>query len=213
MKVRLFLAACFITLARADSEGEMPQFIRIVETPASTELQTVVLSYEKGGTTLDLIGAVHIADRAYYQELNRRFERYEALLYEGIGGGKPAAPPVAPPEPAPPAEAEERAAKAPRKVELGGLHAAYQAGSDWLGLTYQMQEIDYTRENFVHADVTLEEFARLQEERGETLAGFMFKVGLQPQKKGKTRQPSSLKLLASIVRKDKNGVKREFIHS
>src|SRR5690606_20039968 len=120
--------------------------------------------------------------------------------YEGIGGGKPAAPAAEQPGPAPLAEPEAGVEEAPRKAELGGLHAAYQAGSDWLELSYQMQEIDYTRANFVHADVTLEEFARLQEERGETLAGFMFKVGLQPQKKSKTRQPSSLKLLASLVR-------------
>ena len=34
------------------------------------------------GTTVDLIGAVHIGDRAYYQQLNRRFRQYDALLYE-----------------------------------------------------------------------------------------------------------------------------------
>lgn len=216
MKKRLLLAACLFATLRAETEGEKPEFIRVRETPTATELQTAVVAYEKDGATLDLVGAVHIADRKYYQELNRRFERYDALLYEGIGGGKPAAAPLAEaPAPAPEevGEGEGEPAEAPRKVDLGGLHAAYQAGSDWLGLSYQMREIDYTRGNFVHADVTLEEFAELQAERGETLAGFMFKVGLQPQKKGPGRQPSSFRLLTSLVKGDKNGVKREFVHS
>lgn len=213
MKKRLLLAACLFATLRAETEGEKPEFIRVRETPTATELQTAVVAYEKDGATLDLVGAVHIADRKYYQELNRRFERYDALLYEGIGGGKPAAAAPLAEAPAPAPEEVGEPAEAPRKADLGGLHAAYQAGSDWLGLSYQMQEIDYTRGNFVHADVTLEEFAELQAERGETLAGFMFKVGLQPQKKGSGRQPSSFRLLTSLVKGDKNGVKREFVHS
>ena len=32
--------------------------------------------------TVDLIGAVHIGDVAYYAAAQRRFEQYDALLYE-----------------------------------------------------------------------------------------------------------------------------------
>ena len=32
--------------------------------------------------TVDLIGAVHIGDIAYYDELNKQFTQYDALLYE-----------------------------------------------------------------------------------------------------------------------------------
>src|SRR5207344_3093826 len=31
---------------------------------------------------VDLVGAVHIADHAYYAELNRRFRDYDKVLYE-----------------------------------------------------------------------------------------------------------------------------------
>jgi hypothetical protein len=34
------------------------------------------------GVTVDLIGAVHIGDVAYYKKLNRQFTQYDALLYE-----------------------------------------------------------------------------------------------------------------------------------
>ncbi len=215
MKTHLFLAACLFATVRAEPVPERPEFIRVVDTETATELQTAVAAYEKDGVTLDLVGAVHIADRKYYQGLNRRFERYDALLFEGIGGGKAAAAPAAElalPEGEVPPEDGQLPAEKP-KANLGGLHAAYQAGSDWLGLSYQMQEIDYTKNNFVHADVTLEEFAALQAERGETLTGFMFKTSLQKPAKGAGRQPSSFRLLTSLVSGNKNGVKREFVHS
>ncbi len=216
MKTRLFLATCFLATLRAEPVAEKPEFIRVVETATATELQTAVAAYEKDGVTLDLVGAVHIADRKYYQGLNRRFERYDALLFEGIGGDRPAAAPVAelalPEGEGLPEDEEGLPAERP-KANLSGLHAAYQAGSDWLGLSYQMQEVDYSKENFVHADVTLEEFAALQAERGETLAGFMFKTSLQKPTKVAGKQPSSFRLLTSLVSGNKNGVKREFVHS
>ena len=31
---------------------------------------------------VDLVGAVHIGDKSYYQDLNRRFRKYDAVLYE-----------------------------------------------------------------------------------------------------------------------------------
>ena len=43
---------------------------------------------------VDLIGAVHIGDIAYYQQLNERFKQYDALLYELVArkdGGRSAA--------------------------------------------------------------------------------------------------------------------------
>lgn len=203
MKFRsVLILSCLIACLRAE-EASPPEFIRVEETESATRLQTAVVRFTKGEAGVELIGAVHIADRKYYEALAKRFEGYEALLYEGIGGDRPAAPL---PEEVPPAQAPAA------KGKLDGLHAAYDSAAEWLGLSYQMKEIDYRKANFVHADLSAEEFAALQAERGESLLGFVLQAGLEKPDKP-VKEPSSLKLLASLVRGDKSGLKRELVHT
>jgi len=233
----LLLLTCFVSCVRAEPEAveiaaEAPEFIRVEETETATHLQTAVVRFTKGEASVELVGAVHIADKKYYEALNQRFEGYEALLFEGIGGDKPAAAPAAAAEveegpaeePAEPEVAEEApveeapveeipAARVPAKKEkLDGLHGAYESGAKWLGLAYQMKVIDYRKANFVHADLSMAEFTALQKERGETLLGFVIKSGLKKTDKP-VKEPSSLKLLVSLVRGDKDGLKRELVHT
>jgi hypothetical protein len=233
----LLLLTCFVSCVRAAPEAveiaaEAPEFIRVEETETATHLQTAVVRFTKGEASVELVGAVHIADKKYYEALNQRFESYEALLFEGIGGDKPAAAPAAAAEveeapaeePAEPEIAEEApaeeapveeipAAKVPAKKEkLDGLHGAYESGAKWLGLAYQMKVIDYRKANFVHADLSMAEFTALQKERGETLLGFVLKSGLKKTDKP-VKEPSSLKMLVSLVRGDKDGLKRELVHT
>jgi len=224
MKTRLFLlAACLFATVRAEPElpaaaevaAEAPEFIRVEETDKGTELQTAVVRFTKGKAAVDLVGAVHIADKKYYKALGKRFESYQALLYEGIGGGNPAPP--ASDEVAKSGDEEPGAdgaagVKPKKKGNLDGLHAAYESGAKWLELSYQMKEIDYTKANFVHADLTMAEFQKLQEKRGETLLGFVLKTGMQADT-SKVKQPSAIKLLTSLVTGNKNGLKRELVHS
>ncbi len=44
---------------------------------------------------------------------------------------------------------------------------------DALELDFQLDDIDYTKANFVHADLTAEAFQKMQEERGESIMGLM----------------------------------------
>jgi hypothetical protein len=229
----LLLFTCFVSCLRAAPEAvegaaEAPEFIRVEETETATRLQTAVVRFTKGEASVELVGAIHIADRKYYGALNQRFEGYEALLYEGIGGGQPAAAPApaageAPAEePIGPEAAEEAPVDEPSadgepkpaaaKGKLDGLHTAYESGAKWLGLAYQMKEIDYRKPNFVHADLSMAEFTALQAERGESLIGFVLKTGLKKTDKP-VKEPSTLKLLASLVRGDKGGLKRELVHT
>ena len=85
---------------------------------------------------------------------------------ENIAAGAPhaAKPPPAEPEPA-----------APRKKEqdLTGLRKFYDMVARSLNLTGQIATPSITHaKNFVHADLTLREFNRLQNERHESLLGF-----------------------------------------
>ena len=51
-------------------------------------LQTSIVRYApasgEGELVVDLIGVVHIGDKSYYDELNKRFEDYDVVLYEPV---------------------------------------------------------------------------------------------------------------------------------
>ena len=102
------------------------------------------------GITVDLIGAVHIGDKLYYQTLNKVFQEYDALLYELV------APPNARPK-------GGTNPSNPLAWLQNGMGSA-------LELDYQLTHIDYHQKNFVHADMTPEEFSKSMSDRGE---GFM----------------------------------------
>jgi len=108
------------------------------------------------GVVVDLIGAVHVADKAYFRHLNQQFKKYDALLYEL----------VAPEE---------------NNIPEGGnsqhpVGQMQQGMKSMLNLSYQLEEIDYTRRNFVHADMSPEEFSRVMGERNETWLSMMLKM-------------------------------------
>jgi|GEM_PF-3172578 len=91
-------------------------------------LETPVFSYRKGSREVTLVGTVHIADRAYYQDIQKRLTAYEAVLFEMVGGEDPAV----------------------RKSPPNSFASHARA----LGLFPQAVVMDYTRENFVPADVS-----------------------------------------------------------
>jgi hypothetical protein len=123
-------------------------------------LQTAVVRYVSpvaGGTTVDLIGAVHIAEKSYYDELNKLFEQYDVVLYELV---------------APPGTRIERGTKP-------GAHpiAMLQGGmKDMLELEHQLEHVDYTKQNLVHADMSPEEFSKSMSDRGESMWSMIFRM-------------------------------------
>ncbi len=194
---RLAIAILHLVLAAAASAGD---FIRVDEDASAARLQTAVTRYEKGDESVELIGAVHIADKAYYQALTTRFTGDDALLIEMIGGEKFAnhQQPVADP-----ADANAKG--------LSGLHKVYTMVANFLNLTGQTEHIDYTTQNFVHADLTQAEFVKMQADRKESLIGFAMKAGkLDPDA---TNQPNPAKLLRAMLSGNSNGVKLEIVHT
>lgn len=99
---------------------------------------------------VDLIGAVHIGDSGYYASLNRRFRQYQALLYELV---------------APPGTRVERGRGTSNLHPVGAMQNSMKS---ILEIEHQLEQIDYTRPNFVHADMSPEEFASSMETRDES---------------------------------------------
>ncbi|NNC90738.1 MAG: hypothetical protein HKN82_19950 [Akkermansiaceae bacterium] len=212
MRISAVLLLLFVSLTPVFGEDAAPaapdardvDFLRVDEDEEAARLQTSVTRYEKDGVTVELLGAVHIADKEYYDELNRRFAAFDALLFEMIGGenlvnGKA---PV-------PAEDEEP------DLVMDMLGKMYDSMAKFLKLTGQKDGIDYAAKNFVHADLTVAEFVALQEERGESLLGFALAAGRQMEENpdAEVRQPNMARLLTAFLAGNANALKMEIIHT
>jgi hypothetical protein len=74
-----------------------------------------------------------------------------------------------------------------------------------LGLEFQLDGIDYSKANFVHADMDPDTFFRLQKKKGEGIIQLMLKsmqAEMKRQQKGKARAPGMLDLIRAFASKD-----------
>jgi hypothetical protein len=182
--------------APAAGESE-PKFIRIERDEAGKPLtlQTAVAHFvspdpQNSKLVVDLIGAVHVGEKGYYEQLNKLFESYDVVLYELVApegtrvpkGGRSSGHPVA--------------------LLQNGL-------KDVLGLEHQMQHVDYTKENLLHADMSPDDFAKSMSDRGESWTSTFFRMmgaGIAQQSKlqaqGKSMEVDMLAALFSDNREE-----------
>jgi len=144
--------------ARAETApDEVPGSLRFFETDTAGKLQVAKITLENsGGVTIDLVGAVHIADKKYFDDLNKQFTAYDSVLFEMIGGDGDMTENL-------------KESKARKDDPIRFFQVLLK---NTLELEYQLEGIDYTAENFTHADMTIEEFKKSQEDSGETLQSF-----------------------------------------
>jgi hypothetical protein len=154
--VPLVVITC-ATLAWCDvpaSQPSVPQsFMRFVDAGnQGGSLQTADVEFRNAaGVSVHLIGAIHIGEQTYYDALNRDFQGYDAVLYEMIKSR----------DVPPPSLGEGVTSDNP-------ISQLQRLMKDSLDLDYQLDDIDYTAPNFIHADMDKEAFEKMQEERGET---------------------------------------------
>lgn len=113
-------------------------------------LQTCIQRFvapHTGGLQVDLVGVVHFADANYYRELNRLLQHYDVVLYELI------------------AEEGHAVEDLKRRDDPFRMLRGVLLGT--LGLSSQLEQIDYAAANFVHADATPQKMAELLEQRGD----------------------------------------------
>lgn len=144
------------------ADGVRSEFTRIAtnEEGAPESLQLAIVTYAPAGgdrdVQVDLVSAVHVGEQAYYAELNALFDDYDALLYELIA---PAGTVINP---------DDRPT---------GMVSGLQRGmTAMLGLEFQLEEIDYTRPNFVHADLSPKEMSERMAERNESLYVYFWRI-------------------------------------
>ncbi|MCP5537985.1 MAG: hypothetical protein H7A51_17345 [Akkermansiaceae bacterium] len=183
---------------KAAKDPNATEFIRVTRDDKNVRLQTGITTYVKDGVTVDLIGAIHIADAKYYTQLNKEFTNYEALLFEMVGGDKMKDGK---------ADDAKKDAKDPMMAMLGNV---YGMVGKLLQLQGQKDGIDYSPKNFVHADLSLEDFEKLQAEKGESLLGFALQNAQNGAKPG-AKQPDMQKLLTAFLNGNANGIKLELV--
>lgn len=125
-------------------------------------LQTAIVTYKAKsgkyqGAQVDLIGAIHIADKAYFQKLNELFRGYDALLYEMV---------------ADPDAVKHIGAENKDRSPVSALQSGMK---EMLGLSFQLDEVDYKAKNFVHADMNPEEFTESLSQRQEGIMQFIMR--------------------------------------
>lgn len=172
--ILLLLACGFLHAENPATSAKQPEeakktetdFIRYEEGDKSDHLQTAVVSYESPQKVrVDLVGAIHIADKSYFDALNLRFKSYDAVLYELVG-----------PAFSERAKAQEKpSADQQRLAWVGQLQAKMK---EVLKLHGQLDCIDYNARNFVHADMDTSQFTESQEEKNESFLTLYLKAVL-----------------------------------
>lgn len=165
--LRGILAGVLLAVAAAPAAADAPEardFARMAKDAAGAPraLQTAIVRYAPAGggrdLTVDLIGAVHVADAAYYAALNDRFAGYDALLFEMIVPG------------------EEEGAPGGEGGGLAVISTLQNGMKNALGLSYQLHEIDYAAPNFVHADLSTHGLRERMQDRNESLYVYFWRL-------------------------------------
>ena len=128
-------------LAAAPTTGPTPAgtpFVRFADDGhGGGQMQAAVASYanDDAGVTVDLISTVHIGDAAFFRQLAKRFNAYDAVLFELVAHrGEPAT--------------EE------------GVNPQQARIAAEMSLENQGPHMSYDRPTFVHADLDLEDITR-----------------------------------------------------
>jgi len=185
-----------VARGQAADAQEATRFLRVRRDDAKqpVALETAVTRYvskpgQEPSVQVDLIGAVHVGDGPYYDRLNELFRSYDVVLYELV--------------------APEGTRVAAGQQQAGGNPVSFLQNmmKDVLKLEFQLDRIDYSRPNLVHADMSPAEFSQSMKDRGESFVTLFFQLladALAVQaRQGNERAGSDLELLVALLAKDR----------
>lgn len=183
LQLLLVLGCLGVALRSAPPQQPAPAapraFVRYVEETDGGHVDVLVATYRKGDTTLALHAALHIADPEHYAAMQERFTKFDVLLYELI------------------ADAATR--PHPGMAKDDGLLTMLQSGmGKGLSLVAQMNSLDYRRPNFVHADMTPEEFTAALDKAGKGAIGDLLASQKTEPDREKAAQQRRLDLVAAF---------------
>jgi hypothetical protein len=205
----LGLSLVMPALAQPPASGKKPagkqvsssKFMRITRDakgePEALETAIVhmVPASGEGDLTVDLVSVVHVADRGYYDQINKQLAKYDVVLYELV---------------APQGTRIPRGGKRDKSNPLAMIQDMMKSV---LELDSQVEQVDYQRKHFVHADLSPDQMAEAIRKRGDNgltltlsiAADFLRQANLQAQEadKAPAREAEDVDLLSLFL--DPNG--------
>jgi hypothetical protein len=174
--VPIVISAC--SSLKPDEPTDFMRFVQ--DDKGAAQLESAVVNYvDEKGREVALVGAVHIGDKAYYDELNDLFTGFDAVLYELV--------------------AERGMKPEPGHGTDSPVSMLQRFMKDTLALSFQLEEIDYSPANFVHADIDPQGFADKMEEKGESLISMMFKLMRSEYERNAANPDSQVSSMAMLV--------------
>ena len=170
-----------------EKPDQQRSYIRLVrgKSDQPIALDTAIVRFARkdgpAGPTVDLVAAVHVADGKYYDELNRRFQGYDVVLYELVA---PAGTKIPEGKPLP--------ANNPISFVQKMLR-------DVLELEFQLERVRYNRPNMVHADMSPQELAAAMERRGESVLSIILRMMLHSMAQQDQAPASDMQLLMALL--------------
>jgi hypothetical protein len=173
--VRLFVLLFCVVVHPLHAQEES-EYVRFV--PGNLqwegELQTAIVSFENDvGVQLNLVAAVHLGEEEYYAELNDYFKAQDVVLYELV------------------AEPDQVPVRGSREASTSLVGFIQQSMAKFLKLCFQLDEIDYTQSNFLHADLTPSQLDELMASKNENFFTMFLNLAMAQM----AEQNASLKFL------------------
>ncbi len=158
------LIALVVILVPIAAFAQSERFLKIENSAAGIPLflksSIRTCEIESLGSKVSLVSAVHVADKKYYEELNNKFGYYEAVLYELIA----------------PKNYQLSRGKA---GEMSGISQLQITLTKVLGLSFQLNEIDYKKPYMVHADMSPDEFVDTMKTKNESFGKLLIRILLK----------------------------------
>ena len=150
--------------ARAASENRESPWFRIErDGKVPVALQTSIVRFSgsyvgKDGQTreasVDLVGAIHLAEKQYYDALNEEFKNYETVVFELVAPKGADMKQLFAEE----SKEDENGKKKSGVSPLDFVSYSQIKMSEALGMVHQKDGIDYLADNFVRGDMDAEDF-------------------------------------------------------
>ncbi|MDA1370970.1 MAG: hypothetical protein O2971_09445 [Proteobacteria bacterium] len=169
MVTRSFLVLLSIFLLQfpvglfAQDNAAASQFVRFIPGDGTWEgeLQTAITTYENAiGVRVELVSAIHIAESFYYEELNRHFQTRDAVLFELV------------------AETGQISDLANQDTGASTVSFIQRALANFLQLNFQLELIDYSAGNFIHADLSPQRLRQIMLAKNESFFSMFMSLAL-----------------------------------
>lgn len=147
----------------ASENRESPWFRIVRDGKAPVALQTSIVRHSgsyvgKDGqardVSVDLVGAIHLAEPEYYDALNEEFKNYETVVFELVAPKGSDTKQLFAEE----AKEDENGKKKSSVSPLDFVSYSQIKMSEALGMVHQKDGIDYLADNFVRGDMDAEDF-------------------------------------------------------